>query len=66
MRGCGHLGGDSVAIAQLHRFRNKRNIGGYARAGAVSAEEVEEMITFARTLRREVERWLRANHPELL
>jgi uncharacterized protein (UPF0332 family) len=57
---------DESLIAQLDKFRKKRNVGSYERAGAVSAQEVKEMIALARNLRDEVENWLNKNHPKLL
>ena len=57
---------DRTLISELDRFRKKRNITGYERAGAVSEQEAKEMIGLARKLRDEVMRWLRMNHPELL
>ena len=53
-------------IAQLDKFRKKRNIGSYERVGAVSEQEVKEMVALARVLRNKVENWLKKNHPELL
>jgi hypothetical protein len=57
---------DARLIAQLDKFRKKRNIGSYERAGAVSEQEVKEMFALATNLRDELEKWLRSNHPELL
>ena len=57
---------DESLIAQLDKFRKKRNIGSYERAGAVSEQEAKEMVALAKNLRDEVEKWLRSNHPELL
>jgi len=53
-------------VAQLDRFRKKRNIGTYEIAGAASKMEAEEMIMLAVNLRKEVEEWLRKNHQGLL
>ena len=52
-------------IAQFDMFRKKRNIGGYERAGMVSDHEANEMVSLAKRLRKDIEYWLRANHPEL-
>jgi hypothetical protein len=60
------LGAEDSLIAQLDQFRKKRNVGDYERAGAVSEKEANEMVALARALRRKVEVWLRAEHPELL
>jgi hypothetical protein len=57
---------DPVLIAQLDKFRKKRNISDYERVGAVSQQEANEMFVLAKNLRDEVEKWLRSNHPELL
>ena len=54
MRDCDCIGADSSVVAQLDRFRKKRNIGGYERAGTVSDQEAKEMTTLAQKLRREV------------
>ena len=60
------LGWDKSRISQFDRFRKKRNIGGYERAGMVSDIEAKEMLQLAERLRAEVTDWLRANHPNLL
>jgi len=57
---------DERLITQLDKFRKKRNISDYERAGAVSEQEAKEMFALAKNLRDEVEKWLRSNHPELL
>jgi hypothetical protein len=57
---------DSRLIRQFDAFRKKRNIGSYEQVGLVSEKEAREMLALARTLRQEVERWLRRNHPNLL
>ena len=57
---------DASLIAQLDKFRKKRNIGSYERAGVASDQEAKEMFVLAKNLRDEVEKWLRLNHPELL
>ena len=53
-------------IAQLDQFRKKRNISEYERAGVVSNQEAAEMTALARNLRKRVEEWLYANHPDLM
>lgn len=60
------LGSSPDILAQLDRFRKKRNIGGYERAGAVSDLEADEMFTLAARIRQDVEHWIKNNHPELL
>lgn len=47
--------GDPALIDQLDRFRKKRNISDYERAGAVSDQEAEEMLELASGLRSLVE-----------
>jgi hypothetical protein len=53
-------------IDQLEKFRKKRNIGGYERAGAVSDKEAKEMIHLAQQLSAAVKKWLAKNHPKLM
>jgi hypothetical protein len=60
------LEADLSLLEQFDRFRKKRNIGGYERAGAVSDMEANEMLNLAKMLREDVEKWIRVNHPELL
>jgi len=56
---------EASLINQFDKFRKKRNIGGYERAGATSDQEAGEMITLASKIRKDVEEWIRANHPSL-
>ena len=56
---------DPAIIKQLDKFRQKRNISDYERAGLVTEQEAEEMIVLAKQLRDDVERWLRVHHPKL-
>jgi len=60
------IGADSKLIAQFDAFRKKRNIGDYEIAGSTSKMEADEMVVLAQRLRKQVEDWLRTNHPELL
>ena len=60
------VGVEKNLIQRLDQFRKKRNISDYERAGLVSEQEAEEMEALARNLRRKVEEWLKANHPNLL
>jgi hypothetical protein len=53
-------------VATLDKFRKKRNIGGYERAGVVSEQEAQEMLVLARRPRNEVKDWLHVHHPELM
>ena len=57
---------EASLVNQFDKFRKKRNIGGYERAGATSDQEAGEMITLASKLRKDVEEWLRVKHPHLL
>jgi len=57
---------DAKLIAQLDKFRKKRNISGYERAGAISEQEAKEMFVLAKNLKNAVEKWLRSNYPKLL
>jgi len=57
---------DESLIFQLDKFRKKRNIGSYERAGAVSEQEAKEMVSLAKDIRNEVINWLKKTHPELL
>ena len=57
---------NEIFIAQLDKFRKKRNIGSYERAGGVSEQEVKEMVALAKDVKDEVIAWLKKNHPELL
>jgi len=56
---------DPAIIKRLDKFRQKRNISDYERAGLVTEQEAEEMIALAKQLRDDVEQWLRAHHPKL-
>ena len=57
---------EAFLIVRLDKFRKKRNIGEYERAGAVSDQEAKEMFLLAKDLREEVENWLRSNFPDFL
>lgn len=60
------IAADSKLVARFNRFRKKRNVSDYERAGAVSDQEAREMFTMAQDLRTTVEKWLRRYHPELM
>jgi hypothetical protein len=60
------IGSDRAFINELNKFRKKRNISDYERAGAVSEQEAREMFSLAKNLRATVENWLIKNHPELM
>lgn len=54
---------DSKFIAQLDMFRKKRNISDYERSGQVSEQEVKEIISLAKKVRRLAEKWIRSKYP---
>ena len=54
-----------ATIKQLDKFREKRNISDYERAGLVTEQEAEEMIALAKQRRHDVEQWLHAHYPSL-
>ena len=56
---------DPATIKQLDKFREKRNISDYERAGLVTEQEAGEMIALSKQLRRDVEQWLRTHYPSL-
>lgn len=60
------VGTGPQGLRQMDAFRKKRNLTGYERAGAVSDREVGEIIEAAEAVRRQVEEWIKAAHPELL
>ena len=57
---------DADLVAQFDQFRKKRNIGGYERVGVISDQEAEEMLSLARSLRKEAEKWIQKEYPTLL
>src|SRR5271157_2660097 len=46
-------------------FRKKRNVSSYDVAGTVSDKEADDMFKLATSLRTDVEKWIRATHPNL-
>jgi hypothetical protein len=61
------LGMDRKADADyLEACRRKRNIVEYDYVGAATEDDAEELITFVKNFRREVEGWLRKKYPRLL
>jgi hypothetical protein len=60
------VGTDKKIVQQFDKFRKKRNIGGYERAGIVSDQEADDMKLLGNKLRNEVVDWLRTNYPEYL
>ena len=57
---------EPAIINQLDKFRKKRNISDYERAGMVTEQEAEEMIALAKQLRSDVAHWLHAHYPTLI
>jgi uncharacterized protein (UPF0332 family) len=60
------VGVPAETLRYLDAFRKKRNLTGYERIGAVSDKEVEEIVETAGAMRHQVEKWIKATHPELL
>ena len=60
------IGAKTDLIKQFDAFRKKRNIGGYERAGLVSEQEANEMLSLAENLLEMIKEWLNSNYPELL
>ncbi len=56
---------DKKLIETFDAFRKKRNTSSYDIAGSVSDREADEMFRLALTIRRDVEVWIKATHPEL-
>ena len=56
---------DKPLIAQLDKFRKKRNISEYEKIGMVSDQEADEMIALAGKLQQQVQKWIANNYPEL-
>lgn len=50
----------------LDACRSKRNIVEYDYVGAVTEDDVHELIEFVKELKNSVLDWLRENHPELI
>lgn len=60
------VGTSPATLQQVDAFRKKRNLVEYERVGAVSDQEVREIVEAAGAVRRQVEKWIKAAHPELL
>ncbi len=60
------LGASSRTIQKLKTFSRKRNIANYDMSGAVSEQELEQMLKLATELRGQVRAWLEKNHANLL
>lgn len=57
---------DPGLILEFDRFRKKRNISGYDRAGSTSEQEAREMEALAGKITQLVKDWIHKNHPKLL
>jgi len=57
---------DAGTIAEFDDYRKMRNTSDYERAGLISDTDADGMLTLALRLRKEVELWIRANHPTLI
>ena len=53
-------------IDHLDGFRKMRNVSDYERAGVVSEQAAEELLTLAKQLQKIVIEWLQSKYPELL
>jgi uncharacterized protein (UPF0332 family) len=60
------IGLDRKSVGFLEQCRRKRHTAVYEQVGAVSDQEAEEMLHAAKELRREVAKWIRSHHSELL
>lgn len=60
------FGADAGAVRKLDSFRRKRHRASYDVAGAVSEQEVLEAVELAALVRRKVQAWLAATHPDLV
>lgn len=60
------ISADPRLIQKLKVFSNKRNKSIYDVAGAVSDQELKEIVKLASELHGQVSSWLRKSHPELL
>lgn len=60
------IGAGSELLVRLDALRKKRSFNIYKQEGSVSDSELKEMIDTASRLRRDVQEWLKRNHPELV
>jgi hypothetical protein len=60
------IGASGKTVHRLLALSKKRNISNYDVAGAVSEQDLEQMIKLAAELRVQVIEWLKKKHPELL
>jgi len=59
------LGLDRRQVDFFDLCRRKRHSNVYDQVGAISEQEASEMVEFAKTLRNQVQSWLKQNHPKL-
>ena len=60
------LGSDAQAAADyLDGCRAKRNVSDYDRAGAISEQELAELVTEVQAFRQDILEWLHAHHADL-
>ncbi|MBI2435690.1 MAG: hypothetical protein HYV26_22780 [Candidatus Hydrogenedentes bacterium] len=60
------LAWDADSVRLLDRFRKKRNLGEYERAGTTTEQEAKEMLALAEELHTRLRDWLRLHHPEMV
>ncbi len=60
------IGWGTDTVDLLDKFRKKRNISDYNRAGTVTEKEANEMLSLAEKLRSDVIKWIKKDHPELV
>jgi len=60
------IGANPKLIQKLKVFNNKRNRSIYDVAGAVSDQELKDIVKLAAELHSQVTSWLHKSHPELL
>jgi hypothetical protein len=60
------IGAAADLVNQFDQYRKKRNIGGYEMAGMISQKEADGMKALAKRIRKEIEDWLRKQHPGLM
>ncbi len=60
------IGWDANRIDILDRFRKKRNVSAYERAGTVSEVDAASMQALAETLRSDLMAWMAATHQDLI
>jgi len=59
------IGANQSLIRRFDKLRQKRNISDYERTDMVTESDAAAMLTIAKQLRRDVEKWIRLNRPKL-